>query len=70
MRIAVNITVSVMFAMYGHPLFGYHACGEPQPGTHKMFKYGMKFYASMSLATMQIQRDTDDSNVRHYQYCD
>jgi hypothetical protein len=52
MWITFHITESVVFAVYGYPLFGYHACGQPQPGPHKVFKYGMKFYASMCLATV------------------
>jgi len=38
--------------MYGHPLFGHHACCEPQPKSHEMFKDGMKLNALVSLATM------------------
>jgi hypothetical protein len=52
MWIAFLITEPVMLAVYGYPLLGYHACGQPQPGSHEVFKDGMKLYASMCLATV------------------
>jgi hypothetical protein len=56
----------MVFAMYGHPLFGNHACCEPQPKTHEMRYRWVKGHAAMSLATMQIQGNTSNGNVRHY----
>jgi hypothetical protein len=29
MRVAFNISILMMLAMNGHPLFGGHACGHP-----------------------------------------
>jgi hypothetical protein len=67
MRITLLITKSMMLAMYCNPLFGDHACGQPQPKSHGMSNHRMKSHATMCLATVQKQSHAHYGNVRDYQ---
>jgi hypothetical protein len=60
------ISLLMMLAVYSNPLFGDHACGQPQPGSHGMTDYGMKSHATMCLATVQKQSHAHYGNVRDY----
>jgi hypothetical protein len=52
MWITFNVCILMMLAMYCYPLFGSHASSEPQPETHEMTYYWVKFYTSMTLTAM------------------
>jgi hypothetical protein len=69
-RITFHISESMMFSVRGHPLSSYHACGQPQPESHKMCDTWIKGDASVCLTAMQVKCDTDYGDVCHHQDVD
>jgi hypothetical protein len=60
------ISLLMMLAVYGNPLTGDHASGQPQPKSHGVTDHRMKSHSTMCLATVQKQSHAHYGNVRDY----
>src|SRR3979411_273725 len=67
MRIFDGLALGVVLAVDRRPFLGNHAGGEPEPETEKMRNQGMQLEGAMRLATMKIDRDGGDRNVRKHE---
>ena len=61
--------LGVMLAMHGHPFFGDHACGQPQPESEEVTDHGLQVKRVVCLVTMEVDRDANNRDVGECQ-CD
>lgn len=62
-RVFGLLTLGVVLAVNGRPLFGDLAGGQPQPETEEMRRNGMQVQSAVRLVTVQENRDTGNGDV-------
>ncbi|MCY1437316.1 hypothetical protein D9M71_534730 [compost metagenome] len=67
MRIVDGLAFGVVLAVDGCPLAGVLRRGQPQPETEKVLEPGVEFQRAVGGITVQVNGDTDDGHMRHYQ---
>lgn len=67
MWIIYGLTLRVMFAVNGCPLFGHHTGGQPEPEAEEVGWQRMQIQSTMRLATMQKDGHAGNGDMSHHQ---